>query len=223
MRTPRWPECHIPEWAEGLSKKDQQASILKLVEKVVLRYQNEKSIVMWQVENEPFFPFGQCPRTDKGVLKKEIALVKSLDLQDRPVAISDSGEWSFWITAASLGDKVATTLHRKIWFKELKSYVLYPLRPVFYWRKAQIIARLFNKEVIGGELQAEPWCPGGLNKCSALEQKKTMDLGQFKNNIKFAQETGLKEFYLWGAEWWYWMKEKQQNPEIWEETKKLFK
>jgi len=222
MRAPRWPECHIPEWAKGLNKQDQQEKVLALVEKIVSRYQNENSIVVWQVENEPFFPFGECPRTDKEFLKKEIALVKSLDPQDRPVAISDSGEWSFWITAARLGDKVATTLHRKIWFGELKTYVLYPLNPTFYWRKAQVIERFFNKEVIGGELQAEPWCPNGLYECSVLEQKKTMDLKQFKENVKFAQETGLKEFYFWGAEWWYWMKETQSQPEIWNEAKDLF-
>ena len=35
-------------------------------------------------------------------------------------------------------------------------------------------------------------------------------------------EKFLKEFYLWGAEWWYWMKEKQNKPEIWDEAKKLF-
>lgn len=222
MRAPRWPECHIPEWAKGLSKQEQQDNVLRLVEKIVSRYRNEKSIVMWQVENEPFFPFGQCPRTDKEVLKREIVLVKSLDAQDRLVAISDSGEWSFWITAAKLGDTVATTLHRKIWFKEIKKYISYPLRPVFYWRKAQTIKKLFNKEVIGGELQAEPWCPGGLNECSLLEQKKTMDLEQFRENIEFAQQTGLKEFYFWGAEWWYWLKETQGQPEIWNEAKNYF-
>jgi len=27
---------------------------------------------------------------------------------------------------------------------------------------------------------------------------------------------------LWGGEWWYWMKEKQNQPEIWQEAKKLF-
>jgi len=41
-----------------------------------------------------------------------------------------------------------------------------------------------------------------------------------KKNIEFAKKTGLKEFYLWGGEWWYWMKEKQGRPELWEEVKK---
>ena len=221
MRTPRWPECHIPDWAKNLNKQKQQERVLELVEKTVLRYQNEDSIVMWQVENEPFFSFGECPWVDKQFLKKEINLVKSLDPQNRPVAISDSGEWSFWITAAKLGDKVSATLHQKVYFRELKMYVSYPFRPIFYWRKAWGIEKLFNKEVICGELQVEPWCPVGLYECSSSEQKKTMDLDQFKKNIEFARKTGLREFYLWGAEWIYWLKEKQNDPSIWNEFKKL--
>jgi len=223
MKTPHWPECYIPEWAENLNKEKQQEKILKLLEKIVLRYQNEDSITMWQVENEPFFPFGECPWVDKDFLKKEINLVKSLDAQHRPVVISDAGEWSFWITAAKLGDKVSTTLHRKVYFKEFKTYISYPLNPVFYWRRAWTIEKLFGKEVICGELQAEPWCPTFLYGCSLEEQQKTMNLKKFQDNVRFAKKTGLKEFYFWGAEWWYWLKEKQNQPEIWDEAKKLFK
>ena len=28
-RLPRWPECHIPEWARGLNKQDLESEILK--------------------------------------------------------------------------------------------------------------------------------------------------------------------------------------------------
>jgi len=223
MKTPGWPECHIPEWAKGLGKEEQQAEILKLLEKIVLRYKNESGIWAWQVENEPFFPFGECPRQDKDFLKKEIALVKSLDDKNRPIIISDSGEFSFWVTAARMGDMVGTTLHRKVWFKELNRYVKYPLRPIFYWRKSRITNVLFGKQVIVGELQAEPWCLKYLDECPLSEQEKTMNFERFKENIEFAKNTGLSQHYLWGAEWWYWMKEKRNKPEIWEEAKKLFK
>jgi len=49
-----------------------------------------------------------------------------------------------------------------------------------------------------------------------------MNLEQFKYNVEFAKNTGMSEHYLWGAEWWYWMKEKQNNSEIWDEARKLF-
>jgi len=221
MKTPRWPECHIPDWAKELNKEDQQREILNLLERIVLRYKDKNSITMWQVENEPFFSFGECPWTDKEFLEKEVALVKTLD-DKKPVLISDSGEGSLWIQAAKIGDIVGTTLYRKVWFKEIKSYFSYPFTPMFYWRKAEIINRLFKKEVICVELQAEPWCPQLIYDCPINEQEKTMILDRFQESIDFAQKTGFKKFYLWGAEWWYWMKEKQNKPEIWLEAKKLF-
>ena len=222
MKTPRWPECHIPQWAKELSKERQQEKILDLVETIVLRYRDSKAINMWQVENEPFFPFGDCLWVDKDFLKKEIELVKSLDYQNRKILISDSGEGSFWIQAAKLGDIIGTTMYRKVWVRQLATYITYPFPPIFYWRKAKIIEKLFDKEVICVEMQAEPWGPALLYDSPLEEQEKTMNLEQFRENIEFARKTGLKEFYLWGSEWWYWLKEKQNQPEIWQEAKKLF-
>ncbi len=221
MKTPRWPECHIPEWAESLTKKAQQEKILKLIENIVLRYKSSPSIWAWQVENEPFFPFGECPWTDKKFLKKEIDLVKSLDTEHHPIVISDSGEGSFWITAAQLGDIVGTTMYKKVWIHQIGFYFTYPFPSVFYHRKAEIIRKLFNKDVIGVELQVEPWGPELLSSSPIEEQQKTMNLKQFKYNIEFAKKTGLEKFYLWGAEWIYWLKEKQNDPAIWNELKKI--
>lgn len=222
MKTPRWPECHFPKWAEALEKEQQQERILKMLEQIILRYKDSDTIEYWQVENEPFFQFGVCPWLDNEFLQKEINLVKSLDPQKRPILITDTGEFSPWIRAASMGDKVGTTLYRKVWFRQIGFYLSYPFPPTYYWRRAQIIKKFFNKEVIVVELQAEPWGPKLLYDSPLKEQEKTMNLEQFKKNIEFGKKTGLKEFYLWGAEWWYWMKEKHQDPSIWKEAKKIF-
>ena len=221
MKSGRWPECHIPEWAKNLNKEEQQKEILEMLDKIVLRYRDRVSVNMWQVENEPFFPFGECPWVDKNFLKKEINLVKSLD-PNHPIIISDSGEGSFWIQAAQLGDIVGTTMYKRVWFRQLRVYIHYPFPPTFYWRKAQIIKNFFGKKVICIEFQAEPWGPKLLYDLPLEEQEKTMNLEQFKKNIEFAKKTGFDTIYLWGGEWWYWMKEKQNQPEIWQEAKKLF-
>ena len=222
MKTPRWPECHIPEWAQNLNKEEQQERISAMFEKIVLRYKDSSVIKYWQIENEPFFPFGVCPWVDKSFLKEEIELVKSLDLEKRPVIVSDSGEGSFWINAAKFGDIVGTTMYERVWVRQIRIYLSYPFTPNFYGNKTKIIKKLFGKEVICVELQAEPWGPKLLYDSSLEEQAKTMNLEQFRKNIEFAKKTGLKEFYLWGGEWWYWMKEKQNKPEIWQEAQKLF-
>jgi len=222
MKSPRWPECHLPDWARGLNQSAQQEKILKLLEALVLRYQDSDVIDSWQVENEPFFIFGECPWADKQFLKKEVALIKSLDAKHRPVVISESGEGFFWLEAAGIGDVVGITMYKKVWVSQFGFYLTYPFPPVFYHRKAEIVRKFFGKEVICIELQSEPWGPKLLYDVPLQEQQKTMNLKQFQYNINFAQKTGLKEFYLWGAEWWYWMKEKQLQPSIWDEAKNLF-
>jgi hypothetical protein len=101
-------------------------------------------------------------------------------------------------------------------------YFTYFFPPNYYWRKAQIVKKLFDKDVICVELQAEPWVPGLISDFSLEEQYKSMDLGRLQKNIEFARATGLKEFYLWGGEWWYWLKEKKDDPSVWQEVSKLF-
>jgi hypothetical protein len=120
------------------------------------------------------------------------------------------------------GDIVGTTMYRKVWVRQLSIYIDYFFPPIFYWRKAQLVKRFFDKDVICVEFQAEPWGPKLIYDISLEEQKKTMNLEQFRKNIDFAKRTGLEEFYLWGGEWWYWMKEKQQDSAIWDEAKNLF-
>jgi len=221
MKTPRWPECHVPSWAATLPQLEQQKEISEMLTALVTRYRDHEALGAWQVENEPLFPFGECPWMDSTFLKDEISLVQSLD-SGHDVFTSDSGELSFWWQAATLGDKVAVTLYQKAWFEPLKRYVDYPLPPVFYGRKAWLVEQVFGKEVFVGELQAEPWTPFALEDASLTEQAKTMDIARFKDNIAFAKETGLDTFYLWGTEWWYWLKEVHGNDEILKEAKKLF-
>jgi hypothetical protein len=218
IKTGRWPECHTPKWLDVRSSMLEE-ELLEYLEALVERYKNSKIIWAWQVENEPFFPFGECPKIEKDLVKREIELVKSLD--SRPIIFTDSGEFSFWINAAKFGDIVGATLHRKVYFKEIKKYITYPFPPVYYWRKAKLIDFFFHKKVIITELQAEPWCKNLIYNCPLEEQKITMEFEQFKKNINFAKNTGMDTIYLWGGEWWYWMK-KQGEPEIWEEAKHYF-
>lgn len=222
MKTGRWPECHIPHWVEiQNSKFKSQDELLDYLKKVITKYREKEAILAWQIENEPFFPFGECPKIEEDFVKKEIELVRLLDPK-RPIIFADSGEFSFWIKAARLGDIVSTTLHRKVYFKEIGKYISYPFPPFYYWIRARIIEKFLGKKVIVGELQAEPWCKNLLYNCDLTEQKITMDLEKFKKNVEFAKKTGLDTFYFWGVEWWYWLKEKQNQPEIWQHARKLF-
>ncbi|MCH7828867.1 beta-galactosidase [Patescibacteria group bacterium] len=221
MKTPRWPECHIPEWAEKLPKEELRAQVLEMLKAVVLRYKEHEALFAWQVENEPLLPFGECPFRDFSFLQDEVELVQSLDAEHE-VLTSDSGEMSLWFNMARLGDKVAVTLYQKVWSEELNTYLSLPLPSVFYARKAWLVKQLFGKEVVVGELQAEPWVQGELENSTFQEQEKTMTLTQLQENIAFAKSTGLDTFYLWGGEWWYFMKETHNREEFWQEVKNIF-
>ena len=61
MKSGRWPECHIPDWANNLSEQQQKDATLNYIKEVVQRYKDNDAITYWQVENEPFFHFGECP------------------------------------------------------------------------------------------------------------------------------------------------------------------
>jgi hypothetical protein len=220
MKTGRWPECHVPEWAKGLSKEEQQAQVKELLTAAVTEFKSSPAVLAWQVENEAMFPFGDCPWYDTAFLKEEVALVKSLD-PTRQVVVTDSGELPLWWAAASIGDVVGTTLYRTVWFSQLDRYLDYPLPPVFYGRKAALVNLIFGKAVWNVELQAEPWGRTLLYNLPLDEQRKTMTPEKFAPIVEYARETGLDTFYLWGAEWWYWMKEVYDDSGMWNAAKDL--
>ena len=220
QKQPRWPECHIPDWAKNLDKDTRQQEVLGFITKVVERYKDDKNITAWKVENEPYFHFGECPPTDDDFINKEVALVRSLD--SRPIVITDSGELNSWYRPAKLADILGTTMYRIVWNKNI-GYIKYPIPSIFYRIKANMVKYLTGvKTVVIMELQAEPWGGAMPNEMSLDEQFKSMNPEQFRGIISYAQRTGFSESYLWGAEWWYWLKKTKGNDSMWNEAKKVF-
>jgi hypothetical protein len=221
-RVPRWPECHIPEWAKNLPEKQQQTEVLELIERLIVRYRDYESIKYWQVENEPFLRhFGECPKPDGDFMDQEIALVKSLD--NRQIILTTSGELSLWSEPASRTDILGTTLYRTVWNRYLKRHMTYPITPVFYARRAALMKWLYGvEEVFVCELAAEPWGQKQIYESTLDEQFASMNIEEFRKNVDYAQKTGLQPIYFWGAEWWYWLKENHQIDDFWQEAKALW-
>jgi hypothetical protein len=102
-RLPRWPECHLPGWAQTMSAEDRNRSQIAYMETVINRYKNSPAVIVWQIENEPFlsvFAHDFCGSLDTNFLDKEIALAKSLD-GTRPILVTDSGNIGTWQGAYS--------------------------------------------------------------------------------------------------------------------------
>jgi len=220
QKVPRWPECHIPKWI-GENDQKRKEALVSFVGTVVDRYKNEEVIKYWQVENEPFLNFGICPPADPNLIDREISQVRSKD-STRKIIMTDSGELSLWVQAAKRADVFGTTMYLDIWSEKM-GYYEYPIGPRFFWFKKWLIdifAKQENAIVI--ELQAEPWMAGWVLNFPVEDQLRHMNPELLRENVNFAKKVGFPEVYLWGTEWWYYMKVKKDHPEIWEEAKVLF-
>lgn len=224
-RLPRWPECHIPDWALNLSKEELEAEVLKYIEAFVNRYKSYDHITMWQVENEPFlgmFALEHCRNFDKEFLKKEIELVRSLDDKKRPIMVTDSGELSTWRKSFDMADVFGTTLYVYSWNSFMGEF-RNPYLPGFYTFRMRLWQLLTSdNEAIIAELALEPWLDKPVIKEGTDVQIRRMSPEKFDKVIEFAKGTGMRTQYLWGAEWWYYMK-LQGEEWYWERAKGLFR
>ncbi|MDP3974845.1 MAG: hypothetical protein Q8P88_00965 [Candidatus Jorgensenbacteria bacterium] len=222
-RVPRWPECHWPDWVRRETSDTFRAEVKEYLTDVVEHYRGASGIERWQMENEPLFAFfGVCPPPDGVFLDEEIALVKSLD-PERPIVLTDSGEFSTWRKVAGRSEIIGTTLYRTVW-NQYTGWWTHFLPPSWYAARAKFAKRFAGTErVIIAELQAEPWAAGNRSIVTVpfAEQTERFDLSEFDRTIIFARATGLPEIYLWGAEWWYWRKV-QGDPGFWDAGKRIF-
>lgn len=223
-RLPRWPECHIPDWAKSLSWEEQKEEIRKYIEAMVTRYRDNPVITHWQVENEPYlslFAYEHCGELDEEFLLEEIKLVKSLD-PSRPVLVTDSGNLGTWLGAYKNGDVFGTSVYVYFWNPELGQFKTI-LPPWFYRLKESLVEILYgNKQTFLIELSAEPWLLEPITDVDIETQYSRMDLEKFNEILKYAEETRYDRQYLWGAEWWYWMKDRGHR-ELWDRGREIFK
>jgi len=227
-KVPRYPECFQPAWWEKLDNPQvQNVELLEYVKTATETLKDYDNIVMWQVENEPFFKFGECqnPLLQKDTVLKEIEIVRSLD--KRPILVQDSGEGGFWFPAYQAGDYLGISMYRKVWYDFWHVflgnfiYFKYPLAHWTYKIKADL-TMVPHQNIIVTELQAEPWGPALNSQLSQKEKDKTMSRHQFLDTISYAQKAGFRDYYFWGAEWWYWEKYVNDNPYFWDTAKALF-
>lgn len=221
-RLPRWPECHIPDWAKEQTFEEQKVEILEYLERVVDRYKNSPNIIYWQIENEPYlsvFAYEHCGQLDENFLLEEIELVKKLD-PTRPVLLTDSGNLGLWKGAYKNGDAFGTSVYVYFWNPELGQFKT-TLPPWFYRFKEGLMELFYGqKPTFLIELSAEPWLLEPITSVDVETQYSRMDVDKIEEIINYAKDTRFDKQYLWGAEWWYWLKLKGHS-EIWDLGKKV--
>ncbi|MEX0877603.1 MAG: hypothetical protein WDZ40_01910 [Candidatus Spechtbacterales bacterium] len=94
-------ECRFPGWYDHeavQAEKDKQ--LFQMLRTVVNRYEENSSVVAWQVEYDSFSDKKGCPVADAGLLDVEIALVEGVDdgnkqviVERASVSLGDFFEW----------------------------------------------------------------------------------------------------------------------------------
>ncbi|MFC1756713.1 beta-galactosidase [Patescibacteria group bacterium] len=212
-KVPRWPECHEPEWIiNNQDTRYNNQRLLNYIKTTVERYDDNQVVWAWQVENEPFLKFGICPKADGNLLDEEIELVRSIS--DKPIIVTDGGEFGDWFRAYKRGDIFGSTLYRHVQTRFIGEWT-YPLPPSFF-RLRQSVVKMFygEKPVFVAELQAEPWIDGVVKDADLETQYASFGPERFGELMEYIEGTGFDTFYFWGAEWWFFLKE-QGHPEMW--------
>ena len=229
LRQPRWPECHMPEWASKLPSGNAEGTWQKQLEKyiaeVVNRYKNSPALDSYQLENEYFLKgFGICTDFSRERLVNEYNLVKQLDPY-HTLIIARSNNALGMPVGEPTPDKFGISIYKRVWDANLtKRYLEYPFPAWFYGFVAGGQKILTGKDMIIHELQAETWPPNhqSIQNTSLDEQNKSFNSERFKTRVEHGRATGMREIYLWGSEYWYYRLQKLNDPSLWNVAKDEF-
>jgi hypothetical protein len=209
-KQPRWPECYLPDWARSLPRDSLQQHILQLVTAEVTHARRYSNVVGWQVENEPLVHFGECSFDvlTSDFVAEEISLVRGLD--SRPIMLTDSGELSSWIPILHLpADDLGVTIYRDLWFRAWGSWQ-HPI-PAWFYKVHDGLARAVLGRpgtTVLSELQAEAWFDS-LSLWDVLPARQRQLFPPelvVTAHLDYARRMQFQQAYLWGVEWWYWMR-----------------
>ena len=124
---------------------------------------------------------------------------------------------------AELGDFFGTTLYRVVWNKYVGYWnYKYLIPPALYYWKAKL-AGIYPAGAIIAELQAEPWLREDISKNNSGRTAPFHGRAEIQEAVSFARRTGFGKSYLWGVEYWYWLKDKKGDSSLYDEAKKIWK
>ncbi len=235
MKAPRWPEYYFPGWIDKrptrLGKISKNNTIISggtklFIDKTIKLFKENKSIKVWQVENEPLDYSGEkWWKIDFELLKEEIKIVRKID-PTRKILINlwgnELSKRKLYKKAIEVADIVGFDLYTKHQIPYLKWFSLYigPFDSSPKIRKIIKEIKQSGKEFWIAELQAEPWEANGLifkgNNPPSFRPEK------FEKNLEWGKSFKPSVILLWGFEYWYWRKT-LGDLRYWNEAKRLLK
>jgi hypothetical protein len=224
LRQPRWPECHEPNWItiDSYHPLVWQPQLNAYMKAVIAHYKNNPALESYQLENEFFMKvFGECKDFSRDRLVSEFNMVKKAD-PTHPILISRSNNWVGIPIGKPTPDQFTVSVYKRVWDATItKRYFEYPQPAWTYAALAGSEELLSGKNMQIHELQSEPWPPNNhiLQETPLKEQFKSMNAKRMKDRVAYAKGTGMRTIDLWGAEWWYWLKVKNDDPSVWNVVK----
>lgn len=233
LRQPRWPECHMPEWAKNLdgeggpSVGQWQNQLNQFITEVVNRYKTSPALESYQLENEYFLRgfSPECKDFSRERLIEEYNIVKELDPYHKVIIARSNNALGFPVGEPT-PDEFAISIYKRVWDANFsKRYMEYPFPAWFYGFLAGTQKLMTGKDMIIHELQAEAWPPNhqSIQDTSLEEQNKSINAERLDGRFQFGVDTGMREMYLWGAEYWFYRLQKLDDPSLWNVAKENFR
>lgn len=225
LRQPRWPECHMPDWVISEPKSVWQPQLLNYMSAVVDRYKNSPSLDRYQLENEFFLKgFGKCTDFSRDRLVSEYTMVKIMDPSHK-IIVGRSNNALGFPAGAPKPDEYGISVYKRVWDAGVTGrYLEYPFPAWFYGYIAGTQKLFLHRDMMVSELQAEAWPPNGqeIPQISLAEQNKSFNAERFTDRIAYGKATGMPDVNLWGAEYWYYRKEKLHDDSLWKVAEHAF-
>jgi hypothetical protein len=198
-----WPEFYFPkgisysEFFNSDNSSKLQSQYLEYISELVKRYDHNRQITCYQIENEPFNPAGKHNDTIPcDFLKKEVKLIKKLSA--KPIISSGFVPTNKLAILSNLRknfslDRVGIQYYYKYerpkW-NFLDNFVFAYLRVYMFFLGSKTRNKFFFSE-----LQAQPWLSKDIRAKISLP-------GQYAKKLQKIIKLPIDEFWFWGLEFW---------------------
>lgn len=240
LKAQRWPEFYPPDWLVADNPLPHGAHLeqhprvithlLLMLERITAFLADYDTIDAWQVENEPWLPSMHGIvgwQFSPDLLSREIAVVRDSDPRRRPIVVNHSSQNCFDRRAQlafNLADVIAENVYtrkpnRWLWPPYLNVYALWLYAPRL--RHYAGLLHRAGKPLWITELQAEPWETANV-KDLRPQQVRSVSPARIRDNLNLVTKAGAGRIYLWGAEWWRYTADRNNDPRYWDLARRLF-
>lgn len=238
MKAQRFPEFWLPTWVrlaanvprDGFPEDHApvQEYLFPYLDAATRHLSAHPAVEALQVENEPFVYSGGAWRIRREFLAREIATVRAADAGAHPIVVSHSSwlrrdrTW-LWILdhADTLSQSVYVKWQRGPRWLYIFRYRIGPFTPNLPGQAREATRR--GKELWITELQAEPYEKPSVDvRHVPTYAARSFSPRWLHDNVRLARRSGATRVYVWGVEWWLYLRDRRGDARLWDAGRGLF-